>query len=548
MAQGNTGPRLELRQSQQLVMTAQLQQSIKLLQMGSAELIEFLETEIERNPLLMLEESDEAKDRAAREDVTQDDSTSQEGASAGAGESDFAGENASSFDGPGDFSSTSSDSTAGDQASDWLDAQDQDFWNGENEGGDSNPWDGGEAYMSSGSRGLGDEDTDAGSILEQTLKSEVSLQAHLFEQLQQAMHDPADRVIGARLIEHLDESGYLHADLEDIATELGGTEREVERVLLLLQGFEPTGVFARSLSECLALQLRERDRLDPAMQSLLDHLELLGAGKLDTLRKKCGVDGEDLAEMISEIKSLNPKPGLGFARDESQTVIPDVLLRRGSMGQWIVELNAQVLPRLIVNRRYLAQLQTGMQSQSRGIGHNSGQKEQMKHDKKYLTEAMATASWLVKALDQRAQSLLKVATEIVSQQDGFFRHGVAHLKPMTLKDIANVVGVHESTVSRVTNNKYIGTNRGLFELKYFFTSALSSDEGDGGDVSSKAVQHYIREMIDAEKPDKILSDDTIAEMLQARGINVARRTVAKYRDLMKIGSSSERRRAKKIAG
>jgi RNA polymerase sigma-54 factor len=285
----------------------------------------------------------------------------------------------------------------------------------------------------------------------------------------------------------------------------------------------------------LALQLEEKDRLDPAMQALTENLEMLAAGKLDALKRKCGVDDEDFAEMVAELKSLNPKPGTGFARDDSQIVIPDVLLRRGKDGAWVVELNSHTLPRLLVNRRYLAQLQTSV----------GGASKEQKEDRKYLSEALANANWLVKALDQRAQSLLKVATEIVAQQQAFFRHGVTHLRPMTLKDIADNVGVHESTVSRVTTNKFIGSARGLFELKFFFTSSLTGEDGDN-DISSKAVQHYIRELVDGETAGKILSDDAIAEILQGRGINVARRTVAKYRDILKIPSSSERRRAKKM--
>ncbi len=507
----NPGLRLELRQGQNLVMTTQLQQSIKLLQMSATELADFLETEVERNPLLMMEGGEEARDAAAGD--------APEMAEAAVASTDSTPER--------------SDERTEEQASDWLDVAEEDFWHGEAGEGESSPWDHASGGPISGGGGHESEDI---NLLEATVRGEVSLQEHLMEQLALNCANPAQRVIGLRLIEQLDEAGYLSTPLEEIATPLGCAVAEVDTVLETLQGFDPPGIFARSLAECLALQLKDKNRYDPAMATLLQHLDLLAAGKMEALRKHCGVDAEDLADMITEIRTLNPKPGSGFARDASQLVIPDVLLRRGSQGGWVVELNAQALPRLLVNRRYLSQLQQA----------STGKEERHKQERKYLSDQLATANWLMKALDQRAQTLLKVGTEIVAQQDGFFRHGVTHLRPMTLKMIAEAVQVHESTVSRVTTNKFIGTHRGLFELKYFFTSALAHDEGEG-DISSRAVQHYIKELIAAEKPEAVLSDDAIAAALQDRGISVARRTVAKYRDLMKIGSSAERRRAKRAA-
>lgn len=506
----NTGPRLELRQSQNLVMTAQLQQSIKLLQMSSAELAEFLEAEVERNPLLVLDDGDDSREPQNDAAPLPDESTPQENA-----QGPVSGEA---------------------QASEWLDVSEADVWTGEAGEGERSPWDAETPYG-----GGGFDDSEEGNRLEATLSEEPSLQDHLFEQLTLSCAEPAQRVIGLRLIEQLDEAGYLTGSLEDLAVELGCDPADIEAVLSILQGFDPPGLFARNLAECLSLQLKDRNRHDPAMEALLEHLDWLAAGKMEALRKACGVDAEDLGAMIAEIKTLNPKPGSAFAHDTTQMVVPDVLLRRGTAGQegggWIVELNAQALPRLLVNRRYLSLLQ----------GASTGKEDRHKQERKYLSDQLATANWLMKALDQRANTLLKVATEIVAQQDGFFRHGVTHLRPMTLKMVAEAVEVHESTVSRVTTNKFMGSNRGLFELKYFFTSALAHDEGEG-DISSKAVQHYIKELIDAEKPAAILSDDAIAAALQDRGITVARRTVAKYRDILKIGSSAERRRAKRMHG
>ncbi len=518
------GPRLELRQSQNLVMTAQLQQSIKLLQMSAVELAEYLETEVERNPLLMMADGEEARDAQGE---------AQADAPSDAADADAISDREDVLaPGPSPSGETS--------ASEWLDASEEDFWHGEAGEGERSPWDAETAFGGGG----GFDEGEDGNRLEASISTETSLQDHLLEQLTLSCPEPAQRVIGLRLIEGLDEAGYLTASLDDMATELGCKLGDIDAVLSILQSFEPAGLFARSLSECLALQLKDRNHYDPAMEALLAHLDWLAAGKMEALRKACGVDAEDLAAMIAEIKTLNPKPGSGFARDTTQMVVPDVLLRRGprydAEGEdgkigWIVELNPQALPRLLVNRRYLAQLQNA----------STGKEERHKQERKYLSDALTTANWLMKALDQRAQTLLKVGTEIVAQQDGFFRHGVTHLRPMTLRMVADAVQVHESTVSRVTTNKFIGSHRGLFELKYFFTSALANDEGEG-DISSRAVQHYIKELIDAEKPEAILSDDAIAAALQDRGITVARRTVAKYRDILKIGSSAERRRAKRM--
>ena len=285
----------------------------------------------------------------------------------------------------------------------------------------------------------------------------------------------------------------------------------------------------RNLAECLTIQLKEKNRFDPAMETLLANLDRLAKAEHEALRKLCGVDAEDFAEMLAELKALNPKPGANFSAETVQQVEPDIFLKKLPSGNWQVELNTATLPRVLVNQRYYAQLS--------GHAHN-------KQDKRYITDQLATANWLVKALQQRAHTILKVATEIVAQQDGFFRGGIRYLKPLTLKDVALAVQMHESTVSRVTTNKYMSTATGIYELKYFFTSSLASSSG-GQDFSSKSVQHIIKELVDAESPKAILSDDTIADMLKERGIEVARRTVTKYREAMHIPSSVERRRLKK---
>jgi RNA polymerase sigma-54 factor len=302
-------------------------------------------------------------------------------------------------------------------------------------------------------------------------------------------------------------------------------------VLARLHQFDPAGVFARDLKECLALQLRDRNRFDPAMQALLDHLPLLAARNIAALVRVCHVDAADVADMIAEIKSLDPRPGLAFDPALAQPVVPDVLLRAQPEGGWIVELNAETLPRVLVNNRYYARVRQATRS---------------KAEQEYLTERLHAANWLVKSLHQRATTILKVAAEIVRHQDAFLRHGVPSLRPLILREIANAIGMHESTVSRVTSNKYMATPRGVYELKYFFNSAIPASDGNGAH-SAEAVRHRIRALIDGETPDSTLSDERIVELLQHDGVDIARRTVAKYREAMRIPSSVRRRREKLLA-
>jgi RNA polymerase sigma-54 factor len=326
----------------------------------------------------------------------------------------------------------------------------------------------------------------------------------------------------------VDEAGYLAGDLEGVAEKLGAPVTEVESVLLQLQKFDPLGVCARNLTECLAIQLRERDRFDPAMQVLVAHLDLLAKRDVAALRKLCGVDDEDLVDMIGEIRSLNPKPGLAFGSISVQPIVPDVMVRAAPDGTWQVELNSDTLPKVLINQRYYAQVAKGTRGDK---------------DKAYVADCLQTATWLVRALDQRAKTILKVSSEIVRQQDAFLAKGVQHLRPLNLKTVADAISMHESTVSRVTANKYMATSRGIFELKYFFTSSIAS--ADGGEAhSAEAVRHRIRQLIDGETVSDILSDDTIVEKLRSAGVDIARRTVAKYREAMRIPSSVQRRREK----
>ncbi|GER01990.1 RNA polymerase sigma-54 factor 2 [Iodidimonas gelatinilytica] len=514
-------PRLDLRQSQQLVLTPQLQQAIKLLQMANLELSGFIEQEMERNPLLELGEGDkggsdepggDAADMGAAELSGFDLESGVYGADAGMDGSGVVGAQDAPLD--ADFSVNV-------------------FDDGPNDGIAQAAGGSGQLGLSGGSSGgngrLGGNSDEEG--FEQNLSDVPDLRTHLNREMQLLIHDVADRMIASNLIDLVDEAGYLSADLSDMPERLGVEPQDVERVLVLLKGMEPTGVFARDLAECLALQLKEKDRFDPCMAKLVENLHLLGRRDLAALKRVCGVDDEDLAQMIGEIRALDPKPGLAFGSEETQTVVPDVFVRRSPEGGWTVELNSETLPRVLVNQHYFSALS------SRASG---------KDDKQFLSDCLSNANWLVKALDQRARTILKVSTEIVRQQEGFFTHGVRHLRPLTLRDIADTIEIHESTVSRVTSAKFMATNRGVFELKYFFTSAIQSSEG-GDSHSSESVRDTIRALINAEDPKKILSDDRIVELLKAEGIDIARRTVAKYREAMRIPSSVQRRREKRMS-
>lgn len=511
--------RLEFRQSQSLVMTPQLQQAIKLLQLSNLELTAYVEQELERNPLLERDEPE--PDDRERGTGTDSDPATPNGAAA---EDVMAGE-----PGPPDQQTTAADTLdltdrerLPEPADAPLDASDEDFYDGEAGEAWSN-------HATPGGNGPRLEDGDDYGI-EQRVSETRSLRDHLLDQMQLDLPDPIDRMIGLHLIDMLDESGYLIGDLESLTELLGCDPGRVESTLKRMQGFDPTGIFARDLRECLALQLAERDRLDPAMATFLDNLELLANRDLAKLKRLCGIDDEDLIEMVAEIKALDPKPALAFDNQVAEPLVPDILMRAQRDGSWFLELNSETLPRLIVNNQYY----TRVAKQAR-----------KKTDREYITEHLQSANWLVKSLDQRANTILKVGSEIVRQQDAFFRKGVEHLRPLTLRDIAQAIEMHESTVSRVTSNKFIATPRGNYELKYFFTSAIAGTAG--GSHSAEAVRHRIKALIDAERPEKILSDDTLVALLRTDGIDIARRTIAKYREALQIPSSVQRRRQKKSA-
>ncbi|MEQ5788349.1 RNA polymerase factor sigma-54 [Erythrobacter sp. NFXS35] len=497
------GPRLDLRQSQSLVMTPQLQQAIKLLAASNLEIESFIAEALEANPLLDTGgPADGAEPERGEESVVlPEDAPADQLMALGGGEGDAPLDLASvdrdwdTGDGAG---SNSRDAEWGAAASNGTDFSDMPDW-------------------------------------EQLRAAEVTLAEHLESQIGAAANDSRSAFIARHIIGLLDDAGYLATPIEDVAGDLGVDLFEAEAALALVQSLDPSGVGARNLAECIAIQAREADRYDPCMAALIANLELVARGEVERLKRLCRVDDEDFADMLRELRSYDPKPGLAFAPSATSTVVPDILITANTAGGWDIALNEETLPKLIVNRGYFLELTGGAADKS---------------SQGWLKEKLADAHWLIRALDQRQKTILKTAAEIVKQQDGFFRRGVAELRPLTLREVAEQIEMHESTVSRVTSNKYLACARGTFELKYFFTSGVARfGEGANGEgASSATIKARIKALIDAETVKNILSDQQLAEMLQKEGFDLARRTVAKYREAIGLGSSAERRRAKKLAG
>ena len=496
--------RLDLRQSQSLVITPQLQQAIKLLQLGNLELSSVVQQELEQNPFL---EPAEAPD---------DGSSNLDRQATEAGD-----------DGQGQLSGSPDFSTGPDNTGQGWSGSGEDGWS---EPEKNQPLNGievdGIGYTG---RGGSMDFSDDGEGIESRSSKPKTLQEHLIEQMLVDLSPGPERLIAHHLIDLVDESGYLRGETQDIATRLGCEVEAVEDVLIQLQRLDPPGVFARNLKECLALQLRDLDRLDPAMMTLLDHLDLLVQGDVAPLHKICGVLPDDIPDMIGEIKALNPKPGQDFVEAPVDAIVPDIFILPLANG-WRVELNTATLPKLIVNNQY----------------HTEVRKEIAdKATKEYINERYQAANWLIKALDQRARTVLKVAEAVVERQGDFLTYGVTHLKPLVLRDIATAIEMHESTVSRATADKFVATPRGTYPFKYFFSNALPGAGGEGGHAA-EAIRQQIKMLIDEEDPKKAMSDDQIVEVLRARGVSIARRTVAKYRESLSIPSSTQRKRAKAL--
>jgi RNA polymerase sigma-54 factor len=494
-------------------MTPQLQQAIKLLQMSNMELTEFVEEALEQNPLLEYNNDDQSnEEQYGHSDIQPNDEpgSSNEVISA-LEEIDFSHSNQIEVSLAQELDAELDNTYTNDSGSDIEGpAFDQASFKEPN---------------NSTKNGILDSSL---PNLEQTLSEHITLREHLMTQIGIETADPIDLIIGTHLIDMLDDAGYFHNKLDHVAADLGYDIERVETTLEKMKQLDPPGIFASDLRECLTLQLRDLDRFDPCMQALIENLDLLAKRHLTELMAVCNVELDDLTDMIGELKGLNPKPATAFDHSVSQSISPDVLMRAKPNGGWLIELNSDTLPRVLVNNHYHAQVVKGLKDPK---------------DKSYIAEQLQSANWLVKSLHQRATTILKVATELIIQQDMFFRLGVQHLKPLVLRDIAEAIEMHESTVSRVTSNKYISTPQGIFELKYFFTSSIDSSIG-GEAHSAEAVKYRIRVLIDAEFATKILSDDKLVILLKSEGMDIARRTVAKYRESMKIPSSVQRRQDK----
>ncbi len=495
--------RLEPRQTQKLVITPQLRQAIKLLQFSALELQSYIENEIRENPLLSAATEDAAAPGGIPEIAVN-----------GNGEADVPAFDARDNKAAIEINQDYEPQSPGDAV---YEAEAPAF-----------SYDvGGEWNAPSGPAPSGEEYDPLA-----TVTSGVSLASYLNEQAHLAFSGPQDKFVASYLIDLVDAGGYIRTPLEEVTAALSIEMEEVERVLGVLQSFDPPGICARDLAECLALQLKEKNRYDPFMERLLDNLDLIAACDFQRLRKLCGVDQDDMREMIAELRQLNPKPGADFETAEVETLVPDVIVKRGPDGAWKAELNPNAAPSLAVDRAYYASLKKRCRSDA---------------DRSYLSDRFSSANWLVKSLEQRLSTILKVATAVVKEQSAFFDHGVRHLKPLNLRQIATKIGMHKSTVSRVTSNKAIATPRGIFEMKYFFTSAIASVTASAEAHSSEAVRDRIKELILNEQAEEILSDDRIVTLLKTEGIEIARRTVAKYREALRIPSSASRRQKRAAA-
>ena len=491
---------LQLRMGQQLTMTPQLQQAIRLLQLSTLDLQQEIQEALDSNPLLEVEEHEFSDETAGKNEQKQD--TDEVTVSASADET------------PSEYEQESSEALNKETVSDEM-AMDV-------------TWD---EYMSaapSSSSGPMPEDE---SIYQGA--STETLHEYIMWQLQLTPFSPTDEAIAIAIVEAIDESGILTLSCEDIVESLNKDNNEeeieldeVQAVLNRIQLFDPIGIAARSLQECLCIQLNQFDPATPWLAEtkmiLTEYIDLLASRDYRTLMKKTKLKEDELKEVMTLIHSLNPKPADTIVREESEYVIPDVSVKKVK-GRWMVELNPDSMPKIRVNSQYAAM--------SRSVKSSS--------DSQFIRSHLQEAKWFIKSLESRNETLLKVTNCIVKQQQGFFEHGPEAMRPMVLNDVAEMVEMHESTISRVTTQKYMHTPRGIFELKYFFSSHVSTE--NGGECSSTAIRALIKKLISAENSAKPLSDSKIADILAEQGIKVARRTIAKYRESLAIPPSNQRK-------
>ena len=473
---------LKLKQSQSLVMTPQLQQAIKLLQLNNLELSNLINKELEENPFLENQNSEETVN-------VQEEKTSEIDESFSSGES-------------------LSDEPKNDDY--------------------ENRWDVDTSCMNY-SRNTNSESIDPGSIVEQTLTEKVTLKTILTNQANLEFSNKTDKKISEVLIDYIEPSGWFLQNIDEIVSFSGFERNAIESVLNRMQKFEPSGVFARNLKECLSIQLRNNESFSEKNITVIENLELLGEGNLKELQKITGMRDEELKESIKNIRLLNPKPGLKYSDENLDLLSPDVIVMKNN-NEWSVELNNSTLPRITVNDEYIKEIESLKCNET---------------DKKFISENINSAKWLIKAIEQRNITTLKISSEIINQQKEFFERGKKFLRPMILKDVAKKIDMHESTVSRVTSNKLILTPRGIFEMKIFFSASINS-MNDGESHSAASVRESLKKLITNEPLNNPFSDEALVNKLQSEGINLARRTVAKYRELLNIPSSSIRRRMMKI--
>jgi len=480
---------LELKQApklvQQLVITPQLQQAIKLLQLTRLELVEMIEQEMKENPLLEeLENGKESGDEEERiiEEKTEEPIVSEDSTTEVKGE----GEGASDFD--------------------WENYL--------------------ENYNLTAPTRQIEQDGDERPSFEHFLTKTATLFDHLRWQLQLSNLNEEEQRAGTWIIGNLDEDGYLKVSVEEVSAEVNLPTETVEKVLRTIQQFDPAGVAARDLRECLLIQLKQLSPRDPIAERIVqEYLSLLKNRNYPAIAKRLGVSIERVNRAAAVISRLEPKPGRAYGGDVPQEIVPDVYVYKVE-GEYVVSLNDDGFPRLRVNPYYRRILTEGRQGQS--------------EDRKYIQEKLRSALWLIRSIDQRQRTIYKVAKSIVRFQKDFLDQGVQYLKPLVLRDVAEDIQMHESTISRVTNNKYMHTPQGIFELKYFFNVGIQAVQGEA--MASESVKNLLREIISQENPKKPYSDQKLAQMLKERNIHIARRTISKYREMMKILSSSERRK------
>ena len=489
---------VKLKQKQSLVMTPQLQQAIKLLQLSNLELTQHLQEQVDENPFLELQEPKNSENSV---DVSKEKAEN--------GEADkVATDGFVELSSMSESAALAEDPTAHSDFENRFDASVVD------------------APRSSGNVAPFDGDFDAIS----NVSSNDGFYPNLFKQLNLTIEDPRQRLIAAHFVDALEPTGWIGVSVVEIAAASGSSEDEAEAVLEKLQTFEPTGLFARNLAGCLRLQLVEQGLFSNAFGFLLDNLELLARGEIKRLARLIDGTAEDVMEMLKIIRKLNPKPGEFLGIDHLGMPSPDVIVRRSTHG-WAVELNRSTLPAVIINEDYADMLE----------------KRRLDEDaKNYSAGALNNARWLKRAVEQRNSTTLKISAEIIRQQTDFLEKGLDYLKPLSLRDVAQAVSMHESTVSRVTTGLLIATPRGGMPLKSFFSVNIASRDSEN-DPSAAAVRNMVKRLISQEQPGKPLSDEAISKLISDQGIDLARRTVAKYREMLNIPSSSQRRMQARLA-